>query len=169
MTGAARLIPEVVADTQKFLDENAQEKTKSWWENYVKGSSFRGCNMAASRAAMQKAVAKHSVRTWSADDRVQLGMKLLEADPYTDDKLAGVLLLAEISLPAGDLDGKENWDRACEQWRGLFMANKISDWNICDWLCVKVLGPGAARNGRAGAGRLLAWSHLPPEQSTLWL
>lgn len=30
--------------------------------------------MAASRAAMQKAVAKHSVRTWSADDRVQLGM-----------------------------------------------------------------------------------------------
>lgn len=49
------------------------------------------------------------------------------------------------------------------------MANKISDWNICDWLCVKVLGPGAARNGTAGAGRLLAWSHLPPEQSTLWL
>eukprot|EP00961_Rhodomonas_salina_P234936 3175103-Rhodomonas_salina.2 len=30
MTGAARLIPEVVADTQKFLDENAQEKTKRY-------------------------------------------------------------------------------------------------------------------------------------------
>eukprot|EP00961_Rhodomonas_salina_P234935 3175103-Rhodomonas_salina.1 len=98
-----------------------------------------------------------------------MSRKLLEADPYTDDKLAGVLLLAEISLPvcqipdginsgssmrascfvntcasvgvcdsclepglrhggqAGDLDGKENWDRACEQWRGLFMANKATE------------------------------------------
>jgi len=166
---AKKSIPEAVKSIQECLQEGAQGKTKSWWENYVKGSSFRGCNMATTRQAMEQGVRKHGVREWPPEGRVQLGMALLGAAPFTDDKLAGVLLLAEVCLPAGDLDGMASWQSACEQWKSLFLSGKIADWNICDWFCVKVLGPGAARNGGEGAKVVLAWSHLPVESSTVWL
>ena len=123
---------------------------------------------------------------------------LLAQEPYSDDKMAGILILSEICLPvvhpcpsqmsppvsssfslltkckqAGDLDG-ESWEPFCDGIEDLYQDNKIADWNIADWLCIKVMrmkhrsctlslhelfavqviGPGAVQNGEMAAKRV---------------
>jgi 3-methyladenine DNA glycosylase AlkD len=66
---------------------------------------------------------------WPLDGDVELACALIE-QPLTEDKLAGILALAEI-LEGGDL----------QRFERLFAEGHIHDWGVCDWFCVKVLGP----------------------------
>ncbi len=63
---------------------------------------------------------------------------LLEED-HTEDKLAGVLFLQEILLPALALNCHSDLPR----FGRLFDGEHIRDWNVCDWL----------RQGARPAGR----------------
>ena len=74
----------------------------------------------------------------AVSERKRLALKLL-AESYSEDKLAGVLLLGEHLLPEVNADDLPSFAAA-------FRSGHISDWNVCDWFSVKVL---AAR----GAGR----------------
>jgi 3-methyladenine DNA glycosylase AlkD len=77
---------------------------------------------------------------------------LLEED-YTEDKLAGVLFLQEILLPAGALD----WRSDLPRFARLFDQEHIRDWSVCDWFCVKVLGPLVEQQGEACARAISEW------------
>src|SRR3712207_8372132 len=75
--------------------------------------------------------------------------------PYTtlfrsEDKLAGVLFLQEILLPAGALDWRSDLPRIAR----LFDEGYIRDWSTCDWFCVKVLGPLVEQQGDRKSTRL---------------
>ncbi|MDQ3792774.1 MAG: DNA alkylation repair protein, partial [Actinomycetota bacterium] len=122
--------------------------TREWWTKYLRGAaSFRGVKIGDLRTALH---------AWFEDERLEehlsvgqrnnLALMLLEED-YTEDKLAGVLFLQEILLPAGALD----WRSDLPRFARLFDGEYIRDWNVCDWFCVKVLGPLAERQGEACA------------------
>jgi 3-methyladenine DNA glycosylase AlkD len=70
---------------------------------------------------------------WPPDGDVELACALIE-EPITEDKLAGILALGEI-LETGDL----------ERFERLFAEGHVHDWGVCDWFCVKVLGPMVQR------------------------
>jgi hypothetical protein len=123
---------------QLRLNAHATAATREWWTKYLRGAaSFRGVKMGDVRKA---------VHAWFKEERLgehlsigqqkDLAVMLLEED-YTEDKLAGVLFLQEILLPAGALD----WRSDLPRFARLFDGGYIRDWSICDWLCVKVLGP----------------------------
>ncbi len=78
---------------------------------------------------------------------------MLIEEEHTEDKLAGVLLLQEILLLAGALD----WRFDLPRFAGLFDRGYIRDWNVCDWFCVKVLGPLVERQGEACARAISEW------------
>jgi 3-methyladenine DNA glycosylase AlkD len=79
---------------------------------------------------------------------------------YTEDKLAGVLFLREILLPAGALD----WRTDLPRFARLFDEGHIRDWNVCDWFCVKVLGPLVEEQGEASARAISEWR----EAESVW-
>ena len=155
-----RLAPEpvsrLIADQ---LAAAADEKTRRWWERYLKGAvPFRGVPMATTRQAV--------CSVWRAegidrlDPAVQIDLALAQfAEAYCEDKLAGVLALGELLLAHLTIDDVPALARP-------FELGHIADWNTCDWYCVKVLGrfveAGEDRRHRAEA--IAAWRDAP----TLW-
>ena len=139
---------------QLRLNEDATAATREWWTKYLRGAaSFRGVKMGDVR---------QSVHAWFGEERLgehlsagqqkDLALLLLEED-YTEDKLAGILFLQEILLPAGALD----WRSDLPRFARLFDEGHIRDWSVCDWFCVKVLGPLVEQQGEACARAISEW------------
>jgi hypothetical protein len=146
---------------QLRLNAHATAATREWWTKYLRGAaSFRGVKMADIRKA---------VHAWFKEERLgehlsvgqkkDLALMLLEED-YTEDKLAGILFLQEILLPARALDGRSDLPRFAR----LFDEGYICDWSTCDWFCVKVLGPMVDQQGEACARTISEWR----EANSVW-
>jgi len=142
---------EAIERLQARLQEEASEKTKLWWERYMKGAaSFRGVPMAAIRSTLRSWYTEESLDDLPASSRRQVALDLL-AESYSEDKLAGVLLLREhilAELGAADLPS----------FAATFSAGHIGDWGICDWFSVKVLSALVERDGRPMAEAIATWT-----------
>ncbi len=139
---------------QVRLNAHATAATREWWTRYLRGAaSFRGVKMGDVRMAVhawfeEEQLSEHL----SVGRQKDLALMLFEED-YAEDKLAGILFLQEILLRAGELDCRSDLPRFAR----LFDQGYIHDWNVCDWFCVKVLGPLAEREGEACARAILGW------------
>lgn len=134
------------------LSEAAEEKTRDWWDRYLKGAlPFRGVPMAKIRSVIHDVWRAQDLGKLPPDEQISLALGLL-AERHSEDKIAGVLALAELLLD--DLSIAH-----VEALASPFAAGHIQDWSTCDWYCVKVLGPfvarGADRKKRAEA--IAAW------------
>jgi 3-methyladenine DNA glycosylase AlkD len=158
---SAPALDDLVDRLQLRLNARATAATREWWTKYLRGAaSFRGVKMGDVRSA---------VHAWFAEERLgdhlsvgrqkDLALMLLQ-EGYTEDKLAGVLFLQEILLPAGALD----WRSDLPRFARLFDGGYIRDWNVCDWFCVKVLGPLAEQQGEACARAISEWR----EANSVW-
>lgn len=148
-----QVFEEQIAILHDDLQRQANEKTKIWWENYVKDSApFLGVKMPVIRRCVYQWHQTYIDGRFEPEQQVDLALTLF-AGAYTEDKLAGTLFLQEILLPAGAL----YWQRDVNRFAGLFDAGWIYDWNVCDWFCVKVLGPLIEENGLACATRIAGW------------
>jgi 3-methyladenine DNA glycosylase AlkD len=146
---------------QLRLNARATAATRQWWTKYLRGTaSFRGVKMGDVRKAVHAWFEEERLgERFSAGQQKDLALMLLEED-YTEDKLAGVLVLQEILLPAGALD----WRSDLPRFARLFDGEYIRDWSICDWLCVKVLGPLVEQQGEACARAISKWR----EANSVW-
>jgi len=154
-------LDDLIGSLRLRLNTRATAATREWWTKYLKGAaSFRGVKMEDVRKAMH---------AWFKEERVgdslsvrrqkDLALMLLEED-HTEDKLAGILFLQEILLPAGALD----WRSELPRFARLFDQGYIRDWNVCDWFCVKVLGPLVERQGETCARAISGWR----EAGSVW-
>jgi 3-methyladenine DNA glycosylase AlkD len=141
------------------LDALATDKSRDFWERYMKGViPFRGVPMALIRKAVHVWWHDDGPAALSATVRKQLALMLFEGG-FGEDKLAGTLVLHELllhDLTLHDLSSLES----------LFDRELIADWNTCDWFCVKVLGNLVARDlpSRNVAHEVASWSNA----RTLW-
>lgn len=128
------MIEAFLTDLDRGLAALADPATRTWWENYLKGeAAFRGVKMAGVRHVVGELWESHGLGAVPVDRVVDLALLCMRRGP-TEDKLAGVLLLAERAL--GDLR-MSHVDRLAEP----LADGSLGDWNSCDWYCVKVLGP----------------------------
>jgi hypothetical protein len=128
----------IINRLQLRLNARVTATTRKWWTKYLRGAtSFRGVKMRDVRKAVHAWFKEEQLGEYlSVGQQKDLAMMLLEED-YTEDRLAGVLFLQEILLPAGALD----WRSDLPRFARLFDGGYIRDWSICDWFCVKVLSP----------------------------
>jgi len=153
VSGTGRLPARLLADLQARLDARANERSRSWWERYLRGSTpFRGVPMAAIRAELHAWLAAHALDGADAARQFDFAADLIR-QPHTEDKLPGMLWYQEVLLPAGAV----RWRPALRVWARLFDDGCIADWNACDWFCVRVLGPLAEREGEPCARAIAAW------------
>ena len=139
---------------QSRLNARATPATREWWTKNLRGAaSFRGVKMRDVRTALHAWFEEEQLGEHLPIERQKdLALMLLEED-YTEDKLAGVLLLQEILLPADALD----WRSDLPRFARLFDQGYIRDWNVCDWFCIKVLGPLVEQQGEACARAISEW------------
>ena len=88
--------------------------------------------MAAIRAAVHEAWEAEDLERLPRDERIELALRFF-AEPCAEDKLAGVLALAERLLPELTAEDLPRLARPLAD-------GSIDDWSTCDWYCVKVLG-----------------------------
>lgn len=136
----------------QLMDEKATEKTKVWWENYLKHViDFRGVKMADIRSALHEWLrVKQIPENMAPTEQVDIALQLIR-EKYAEDKLAGILYFQEILIPGEIAD----WETVLPRFAELFQDGYIYDWNICDWFCVRVLGPLAKKEGES-CGRAIA-------------
>ena len=155
----AAWIDAVVTDLDAGLGELVDEKAKEWWQRYLKGeASCRGVKMADTRRVVNRLWSAHDLDARPIEDVLALCHACFErAD--TEDKLAGILLLAEHALHDLRIDHVPALSRP-------LVEGHIADWNTCDWYCVKVLGPmvEVAGDPRGVATAISSWR----TGSTLW-
>lgn len=143
-------------DLGRALAAHAATPTREWWERYLKGTArFRGVRMADIRRVVNRLVGEHGLAdadaaTWLAVARACFGQ------PLSEDKLGGVLLLAEHGLSTLRR-------RHVENLAAPLAAGHLADWNTCDWYCVKVLGPfvAAAPDPESRARAVAGWRDAP--------
>ena len=144
-----------LTDLQQRLQAHAQPQTKAWWEAYLKQVlPFRGVKMALIRKSVHT---WHQERLVTADNQLEHALALLYQE-HAEDKLAGILVLQEILLET------LQWQHDLAKLAAAFAEGAIQDWNTCDWLCVKVLGPLAQLRGEPCARAIAAWH----QADTLW-
>lgn len=147
------MIDAAVLAIQSGLARQADPSTRDWWERYLKGAiGFRGVKMAAIRRLVHD-WHDETGHSWKPKQLRDLAIALVRCET-AEDKLAGILLLAEILLPAHDIP----WRTELRRWAALFDEGSIADWNTCDWFCVKVLGPLADQSGEECARVIAGWS-----------
>ncbi|CAA9274341.1 MAG: hypothetical protein AVDCRST_MAG10-3498 [uncultured Acidimicrobiales bacterium] len=111
----------------------ADDRTREWWERYLKGSvPFRGVPMATTRRVVHDTWRRVGVDQLDGEAQIQLALAQF-AEPYCEDKLAGVLALSELLLDRLTLRHVPALAQPLER-------GHIEDWSTCDWYCVKVLG-----------------------------
>jgi len=109
------------------------EKAK-WLENYVKHNiKSKGVGIPEIRAIIKDVNNRHKLTGKKIPEQTELLNDLMSQD-YTEDKLAAILYLQLF------------WNRKYERQK-IDLISKwfddclISDWNVCDWLCVRILTP----------------------------
>jgi 3-methyladenine DNA glycosylase AlkD len=143
---------ELLTDLQERLQSGAQDAKRRWWERYLKGqAAFRGVPMADVR---------RSIKAWHADygaalkpDQLRAFADLLIRQRHTEDKLAGILLIQEILVPAGIVTTAD-----LPRFATYFDEGHLGDWNVVDWFCVKALNALVTRYGPEAGPMILSWS-----------
>jgi 3-methyladenine DNA glycosylase AlkD len=133
------------------LDKISNKKTKVWWEKYLRNTiEFRGVNLVNIREELHKWYKSEKIETHSDDEQLDLALQFFRGK-YAEDKLAGVLFLQDY------LYKKTDWKILIPKFEKLFTDNLIYDWNVCDWFCVRVLGPMIKENGINCARAISKW------------
>ena len=142
---------------QGLLEARADATAKEFWEGTLKGAlAFRGVSVEGVREAIDLVWQEEPA---TGEDRLAAGLDLALAllrEPLGDDKLAGVLLLAE--KLADDLTPAE-----LPRLAALFDEGAVADSNTCDGLAVKLLARLVVRkpDGMSFARAVAAWKDAP--------
>lgn len=142
---------ELIKKHQRALDAEATEKTKQWWEKYMKGViPFRGVGIPRNRELLAEWRISNGIDKWSLENQLELALTFFK-EPIAEDKLAGILYIQNF------LYNKLPWVMLLDRYKEIYQQKLIFDWNICDWFCVRVLGATVKENGEKCARVIADW------------
>ena len=138
-------------EIQSAIQKKSLKKKKEWWEAYMLHTiPFRGAYMSDVRSVVKDWLVKTKPTPMKA---FATSLSLLK-QKYADDKLAGILIMELFVF------GKISSKTLLKEIKPLFEKGYITDWNICDCLCLKVLRLSIREDKRNGK-ILLSWIRSP--------
>jgi 3-methyladenine DNA glycosylase AlkD len=133
------------------LEKYHDAKKAKWLENYVKHDiKSRGVGIPQIRSIVQSVYKQNKLNELSPADQKKFLDELMKQD-YTEDKLAAIIY---VQLYLKDADVKfqlsmiSNW----------FDKRWVYDWNVCDWLCVRLLSPLVDKYPKQTIAELKKWN-----------
>ena len=140
----------MITDIQNALDSVSSNKTKIWWERYMKHKiPFRGVPMSGIRECVHRVY--ETVSEYDVERNESVALNLLR-QPFAEDKLAGIILLQEIHLKQ-EIEVERLFDLIFQ----LFESGYIYEWNTCDWMSLKVLHHMVMKAPEKNSRILLQW------------
>ena len=145
----------LIKDHLTALDNVADEKSKLWWEKYMKDViAFRGVGIPKNRELLSMWRVNNGISNLPFEEQFEIALTFFK-EPYAEDKLAGILYLQEY------LYNKLPWELQVTRFESIYDDALIYDWNVCDWFCIRVLGPMIQKNGERCASHIGAWKDAP--------
>lgn len=136
---------------QSRLTALGDEKKARWLENYVKHDiRSKGVGIPQIREVVQAVTKEHGLNQQPVEAQFAILSDLMQ-QPFTEDKLAAILYLQlywKGQAAGPQLELISHW----------FDQRWISDWNVCDWLCVRLLSPMVDRSPEQALPVLKAWN-----------
>ncbi len=143
---------EQLKSLQQRLRSLQDHAKKLWRENYVKHNShFLGVGVPQVRDELQQWYVRQGIAHLS--DQQQLAMVAqLFSQKYAEEKMAAIFLLQLYLCHTMD------WRPLLKTVETCFRHEWIHDWNISDWLCVKLLSLLIEKHGRPCASAIAQWN-----------
>ena len=139
------------------LEAQATERSRRFWTGYVRGSPpFLGVPMRGVRAVVADWWRNERLDAVPRAQQLEAALALFEGE-HAEERLAGILVLAEHLGPSLVVDDLPAFAR-------LFEKRLLSDWNLTDWFCVKVLAPMIRQDPKPPtvARAVAAWRESEP-------
>lgn len=125
---------EFVSAVKESLQSKSDLKKAQWLENYVKHNiRSLGVGIPDIRHIIKEQENIFSLRNESLTHQFKILTGLMAGD-YAEEKLAAIIYL-QLYFKSGS---ESEVLGLVSSW---FDQNYIYDWNVCDWLCVRVLTP----------------------------
>jgi len=116
------------------IDKKSNFKKSDWLENYVKHNiKSKGVGIPDIRNIVKEAASKFGISELKDEKQIVIFDELMQYK-FTEGQLASILFL---QLYWKNKNTKLQLD-LISKW---FDNQWIFDWNICDWLCVRILSP----------------------------
>jgi 3-methyladenine DNA glycosylase AlkD len=148
-------IDRLIKSFQQQLDTAASAKTKTWWEGYMKHViPFRGVGIPKIRSLLAEWRAKNGLADLGNQQELEIALEFFNGT-FTEDKLTGILYVQDYLIQ------KFDWKEILPHYEELYLKKLIFDWNVCDWFCVRILGPGIPLFGMPYATALAIWKDSP--------
>ena len=126
----------------KEISKNIQSKISSignpdkakWLENYIKHDiKSKGVGIPEIRAIVKEATTEFKLIELDISEQIDLLNNLMNSE-YTEDKISAIIYI------------QLYWNKTNEYEKialisDWFDKKLITDWNVCDWLCVRLLTP----------------------------
>jgi 3-methyladenine DNA glycosylase AlkD len=149
------MIAKDIEQIRNLLIAESSVSSQEWWSNYVKESSpFLGTPTSAVRRVVNRFVDRGDASAEALDSAMQLALSLIEQE-YSEEKIAGMLIIKEYVIPKSD--GRPSF-LTPERMASLFDGGFIRDWNVCDWFCMRVSGPMIRAHGDSMGYPILDWA-----------
>lgn len=139
------------------IEKSGNEKKAAWLENYVKHDiKSKGVGIPKIREIVKRSAKQYDLIKLPFEQQIIL-LDDLMSSVYTEDKLAAILYMQLYwkDVPASIVL------KIISRW---FDYKWISDWNVCDWLSVRLLSRAVDQNPKEAIGELNKWN----ESLNLW-
>jgi len=142
---------------QDKITANGNQVKAKWLENYIKHDiKSKGTGIPDIRKIVIEANDKYKIIEKPLSDQIKLITDLMMQE-YTEDKLSAILYL---QLFWHEKHEKQKID-LISKW---FDESLITDWNVCDWLCVRILTPMINNSPEITISELKKWN----KNKNLW-
>ena len=117
----------------KITSIGKQDKSK-WLENYIKHDiKSKGVGIPEIRDIVKEANNQYKLSERNTIEQIEL-LNDLMTSRYTEDKLSAIIYIQLFWT-------KQNENETISLISDWFDKELITDWNVCDWLCVRLLTP----------------------------
>lgn len=145
---------ELLIDIQQRLSYAGDRKKAIWLEKYVKhGVKSRGVGIPSIKIIIKDFIKENDLNGLPQSKKIEL-LNLLMKQEFSEDKLTAILL---IQYHWENIENEVQL-RIISEWLD---KQLISDWNICDWLCVRIISPMIDNDTQSTIDTLKGWNTDP--------
>ena len=141
----------LVEDLLEQLEEHSDQKTKQWFNNYLKGAiAYRGLKTPQVIKLVKAWHKRNALDLYDAEAQLLLCRRLISGS-FAEDKFAGTIYLQTFLL------NKLDYQTLLEECDFLFQQGYFFDWSTTDWFCTRVLDPTIFKHGLEAANIVAAF------------
>lgn len=146
-----KITDQLILELQRELNDRADEKTREWFTNYLKGViEYRGVKTPLIGDALKQWLDSCGVLQLPINNKLDVAYALL-AEKVAEEKFACAIFIQKYLLkhvPAMELVART---------QSSFEAGHIWDWSTNDWYCVRVLNPLVAAGDKQVLKKIASW------------